>query len=941
MFSQRVPPIRSVRRACTQFASALIAFLAIAIISSSALGEQAVSADSFVDTAGVNIHLSWIGTAYYDDYPAVLKALQDLGVRHVRDGISDLGTDPNAFYYQRHDDLAKSGITTIYNAPMNEQASVLLAYPGLVKDFEGYEGPNEYDASGDPNWPSTLSAYQTFLYHTVKGNASTAKYPVLAPALANKASWPQVYGMSSSIDFGNLHNYYSGYNPGTTTSAGIASWVQALRAGWSSVPIITTETGYIYQTFEHVVGPVAGTYLPRVFLEQYLNGIRRTYIYELIDKDTTEFGLMEANMTPRPAYTAMASLLNLLSDPGPPFTPASLAYTVSGNTANIHRLLMQKRDGSFYLALWIESQDYDQVNQQYLSVPNQAITLAIQGATYTPVVHQFDSSGNVSTNTLAGGSSFALNVSPNVMIVQLTPGGSATTTLTTSATPAAGGSISVSPASANGVYQSTQTVTITASKRAGYTFAGFTGDLSGTAPQQTLAMTRNRQVTAVFSCDYILSASSLELPATAGTATVTATTGSGCVWGATSNANWLTPAAGRTGIGSITLKYTANTGAARKATVVAGGQALAFTQAAGKAVSSTGTANQKITFPAIATQVYGVGLLSLNARANSGLVVHYTVTGPAALSGSTLVIKGAGTVAVTAQQPGNAKYRAAQPVTVTFQVSKAPLAVTAVNATRVVNTANPTLTYTLRGLVEGDTAAAVTGKPDLSTPAVSTSPVGTYPIVVTVAGMSAANYTLKRVNGTLTVTQTAAPPPSPVASENADFSLSAGSTLQSVSWGGAATFALNVTPVAGQPTVNFKAVSLPQGFSASFSPSTIDLTHPSTVQFVIRTPSGMASAQRVVDSGRNGGSSSGLSSSAGAMTAMAFMPLLGLRRRRKTRLQKASLYGVAAGLLFAAMALGLTGCGFHANSQGFDIPIAASSSTTQHTITLHLTIAGQ
>jgi hypothetical protein len=32
-----------------------------------------------------------------------------------------------------------------------------------------------------------------------------------------------------------------------------------------------------------IVDDIGGTYMPRVLLEQYLDGIVRTYIYELID----------------------------------------------------------------------------------------------------------------------------------------------------------------------------------------------------------------------------------------------------------------------------------------------------------------------------------------------------------------------------------------------------------------------------------------------------------------------------------------------------------------------------------------------------------------------------------------------------------------------------------------------------------------------------------
>jgi hypothetical protein len=405
-----------------------------------ARGDQAISADSFVDTAGVNVHLSFWDTPYRTNFPGVLSALQGLGVRHVRDGLYNYGADASAYYYQQHDSLAGVGISTIYSVPINTPTSLVVAYPNLVTDFEGYEGPNEYDLSGDPDWASNLTVYQTLLYQTVRYNPTTAMYPVLGPSLVNSTSWPQVSSLATYMDFGNLHNYYAGYNPGTTTTSGIPTAIQNLQAGWGSVPIITTETGYIYQDYMSIAYDIGGTYMPRVLLEQYLNGILRTYDYELVDiqSDHTQYGLLTADLTPRPAYTAMANLLNLLSDPGPVFALTSLGFTLNGDTTNVNHLLMQKRDGSFWLALWIESQDYDQVNQLYLSVPNQPITLSVPAFTSAPTVYQFDSSGNITTSSLPAGSSFPLSVSPNVMIVQIIPPG---TPLSTTS-----GAASLSPA---------------------------------------------------------------------------------------------------------------------------------------------------------------------------------------------------------------------------------------------------------------------------------------------------------------------------------------------------------------------------------------------------------------------------------------------------------------------------------------------------------------
>jgi hypothetical protein len=117
------------------------------------------------------------------------------------------------------------------------------------------------------------------------------------------------------------------------------------------------------------------------------------------------------------------------------------------------------------------------------------------------------------------------------------------------------------------------------------------------------------------------------------------------------------------------------------------------------------------------------------------------------ISGSTLTFTGAGTVTVTASQAGDTNNSAATPVLDTIVVNPAALTVTAANATRVFGAANPALTGTYAGAVNGDTFT-VSG----TTMAAAVSAVGTYPITPTATGTDLADYAVTYVNGTLTVT---------------------------------------------------------------------------------------------------------------------------------------------------------------------------------------------
>ncbi|MBZ5523768.1 MAG: beta-propeller fold lactonase family protein, partial [Acidobacteriia bacterium] len=106
--------------------------------------------------------------------------------------------------------------------------------------------------------------------------------------------------------------------------------------------------------------------------------------------------------------------------------------------------------------------------------------------------------------------------------------------------------------------------------------------------------------------------------------------------------------------------------------------------------------------------------------------------------------------AFTATFAGDANFGASSSVG-TLIVTKAQLTVTADNQSRLYGDANPPLTYTITGFVNGDTIAVVSGTASCSTTAVATSPAGTYPITCTVGTLAATNYVFVFAPGTLTV----------------------------------------------------------------------------------------------------------------------------------------------------------------------------------------------
>lgn len=87
-------------------------------------------------------------------------------------------------------------------------------------------------------------------------------------------------------------------------------------------------------------------------------------------------------------------------------------------------------------------------------------------------------------------------------------------------------------------------------------------------------------------------------------------------------------------------------------------------------------------------------------------------------------------------------------------IAPAVLTVTANPETRVYGQGGPSLTASLGGFQNGETleTSGVSGSPNLSTVAVATSPVGSYPITASLGSLAANNYTFTFVNGEIDVT---------------------------------------------------------------------------------------------------------------------------------------------------------------------------------------------
>jgi alpha-tubulin suppressor-like RCC1 family protein len=151
-----------------------------------------------------------------------------------------------------------------------------------------------------------------------------------------------------------------------------------------------------------------------------------------------------------------------------------------------------------------------------------------------------------------------------------------------------------------------------------------------------------------------------------------------------------------------------------------------------------------VAWPSSASVTYGtaLGLIETNASANVPGIFDYLPADTRTLGA------GPHTLAVRFL-PSDAQNYAAATGSMDLVINPAPLAIKAEDKTRAYNEANPLLTMSYRGFVNGETEAVLTQPAVMETTAMGTSPVGQYPIFA--KGATAPNYAIEYEPGILSV----------------------------------------------------------------------------------------------------------------------------------------------------------------------------------------------
>jgi serralysin len=376
----------------------------------------AITASSFVNSLGINTHIDF--DAYgYQNLATVEAAINYLGVKNIRDSASN-GSDASAWLQVADATGAKFDDYIGQTSPSGMSTELgyvaQLASEGILNDIEGgNEEDDAYpEALGNNQW--IAASFQQQVYALGQSLGLPVINMSFGAGWTAANGWTGNYGtvgdLSAYANYANAHTYP---NVGQTPNAAILQINSDAHLAAASRQVMNTEMGWSASTFSQ--GAIA-QYVVQGALDSMLDGNAKTYFYALFNDGSGAYGLMNSDGTPTPAGTSLHNLTSLLADTGATatsFTPGSLTFTLGGAQAGDNTLLMQKSDGSDWLALWDETAGTH-------SVTLNLATTASQILVFDPVT------GTSSIASANNTNSITVSLGNDPLLIEVTPSGGTT-----------------------------------------------------------------------------------------------------------------------------------------------------------------------------------------------------------------------------------------------------------------------------------------------------------------------------------------------------------------------------------------------------------------------------------------------------------------------------------------------------------------------------------
>ncbi len=343
---------------------------------------------AFVQSLGINTHLGYPGTPYYDQAQRVISALHYLGIKTIRDQSPAYNSDP--LVATADSTVAAAGVrfdaVVPGNGPVNlagslaNMAAFARANPGALA---AVEGPNEinderitYEGLTDSYSAGVRVTHD--LWTAVQSNTALSAVPVYELTLSigipgAVAGATELGNLSPFVTYGNAHVYACCSN--NVWQRDMPYWLPVFEQATAGKATVVTETGYATMS-GNVDEMSAAKYNLNTLCENALHGIAKTYLYELVDMNSSaidanvddHLGEFHDDWTPKPGATAIHNLTTLLQNEGSGRPSARLNYSVRGLPSTGHTLLLGS-DTSFDIAVWIDATVYDPQHNADIAAP--------------------------------------------------------------------------------------------------------------------------------------------------------------------------------------------------------------------------------------------------------------------------------------------------------------------------------------------------------------------------------------------------------------------------------------------------------------------------------------------------------------------------------------------------------------------------------------------
>ena len=229
-----------------------------------------------------------------------------------------------------------------------------------------------------------------------------------------------------------IHSYAQhGEEPETDAPYAALSWyLWNMRDRFKpGAPVMATETGY-----NNIVRPggagvseaAAAIYIPRLLLNNFAYGVKRTFLYEFLDEGENpedgeqHWGLIRYDGTPKPAYNALSAMLSALAGEAGAASPPAKAVAAALRDAPPEARMLQfrKADGSAAAAIWRAVPCWDPTAARDIPVEARPLTMELDGPV-SRAAFTIPDEGTAWTELPVSGNTIAVPAGAKVVIVRL------------------------------------------------------------------------------------------------------------------------------------------------------------------------------------------------------------------------------------------------------------------------------------------------------------------------------------------------------------------------------------------------------------------------------------------------------------------------------------------------------------------------------------------